>query len=61
MDKIENSIIAGGNMKKVKNLSDNTQSVDIIIKKARKQSFWISLSTGIVSSLIASAVFNYFV
>lgn len=33
---------------------------DVIIKQVRKNSFWVSLITGIVASLIASFIYNCF-
>ena len=46
--------------------SNNTNSGNIynettIIQKARKTAFWVSLIVGIISSLIATLIFEYLI
>lgn len=56
---ISNSIVAGRDVKKSSNANDSiVVNNSKIISKAKKQAFWVSLITGIVSSLIASFVFH---
>lgn len=58
---ISGSIVAGGNV--VGSVNANKSKVDndsAILEKARKQSFWISLIVGVISSLIASSIFYWF-
>ena len=59
-NKINGSIVANGNV--IGSVNANRSKVDndsAILEKARKQSFWISLIVGIVSSLIASIIFYW--
>ncbi len=62
MKDISNSIVAGRDVKKSSNV-DHSMVVNNskIITQAKKNAFWVSLITGIVSSLIASYVFHLIV
>lgn len=62
MENIKNSIVAGRDVLKAVNANDSEvkNSNNEIFHKAKKISFWVSLFTGIVSSLIASLIFHYF-
>lgn len=56
--KIKDSIVAGRDAIGVVNAKDSEVNNEVdILRKARIQSFWISLVVGIVSSLIASYIF----
>lgn len=58
--KIEKSIVAGGNVVKSVNSTDNDSSCHTtILKQVRAQSFWISLVVGVLSSIIASVIMHY--
>lgn len=54
---INNSMIAGGSIKD--SVNGNNNDYDKTIKQVRTTSFWISLFTGIASSLIASILYNW--
>lgn len=55
---IKDSIVAGRDAIGVVNAKDSEVNNEVdILRKARIQSFWISLIVGIVSSLIASYIF----
>lgn len=55
---IKDSIVAGRDAIGVVNAKDSEVNNEVdILRKARIQSFWISLVVGIVSSLIASYIF----
>lgn len=41
--------------------SGNTFNETIIIKKAKRTAFWTSLVVGIISSLIATLIFEYLI
>lgn len=57
---ISNSIVAGRDVKKSNNANDSTVvNNSKIISQAKKQAFWVSLVTGVLSSLIASLVFHF--
>lgn len=58
--KVENSVFAGGNIGKAKNRGNRIKGdeTSVSYSTVRKQSFWISLITGVISSIIASVVFN---
>lgn len=59
---IERSQVAGGDINGSVNANDSEVSNESkILKKARSQSFWISLLVGIISSLIASFLFHLFI
>lgn len=59
---ISNSIVAGRDVKKSSNANDSMViNNSKILVQARKQAFWISLITGVLSSLIASIAFNLIV
>ncbi len=59
---ISNSVIAGRDVKDSTNANDSIVVKNSkIISQAKKQAFWVSLFTGIVSSLIASFVFHLIV
>lgn len=59
---ISNSIIAGRDVKNSTNANDSlVVNNSKIISQAKKQAFWVSLVTGIVSSLIASFLFHLIV
>ena len=51
------SMIAGGSIND--SVNGNNNDYDKTIKQVQKTSFWISLVTGIISSLIASIVYNW--
>lgn len=57
---ISNSIVAGGNVKKSINVGDDNEIFNhsTVIREAKKQAFWVSLITGILSSLAASFIFS---
>lgn len=59
---ISNSIVAGRDVNKSSN-ANNSMVVNNskIISQVKKQAFWVSFVTGIVSSLIASFVFHLIV
>ncbi len=50
-------MIAGGSIND--SVNGNNNDYDKTIKQVQKTSFWISLVTGIISSLIASIVYNW--
>ena len=55
---ITGSIVAGRDVKHSSNTNDSVFiSHSKIMVQARKQAFWVSLITGILSSLIASIIF----
>lgn len=55
---INGSIVAGRDVKRSRNANDSViVSHSKLMAQARKQAFWVSLITGILSSLIASFVF----
>lgn len=54
---INQSMIAGGSIND--SVNGNNNYYDKTIKQVQKTSFWISLVTGIISSLIASIVYNW--
>ncbi len=59
---ISNSIVAGRDVKNSTNAKDSmVVNNSKIISQARKQAFWVSMITGIVSSLIASFIFHLIV
>lgn len=59
---ISNSIVAGRDVKKSSNANDSMVfNNSKIITQVKRQAFWVSLITGIVSSLIASFVFHFIV
>lgn len=59
---ISNSIVAGRDVKNSTNAKDSmVVNNSKIISQAKKQAFWVSLITGIVSSLIASFIFHLIV
>lgn len=59
---IKDSIVAGRDAIGVVNAKDSEVNNEVdILRKARIQSFWISLIVGIVSSLIASYIFHLLV
>ncbi len=59
---ISNSIVAGHDVKESVNANDSEViSQSKIISQVRKQAFWVSLVTGVISSLIASVIFNVLV
>lgn len=62
MKNINNSIVAGRDVSNAINANDSeVKNVNNeILHNAKKISFWVSLITGIVSSLIASLIFHYF-
>lgn len=59
---ISNSIVAG---RDVKNSTNAKESMVVnnskIISQAKKYAFWVSLITGVLSSLIASLIFHLLV
>lgn len=62
MKHINNSIVAGRDVSKAVNANDSeVKNVNNeILRNAKKISFWVSLITGILSSLIASLIFHFF-
>ena len=54
---VNQSMISGGSINDSGN--GNNNDYDKTIKQVQKTSFWISLVTGIISSLIASIVYNW--
>ena len=55
---ISNSIVAGGDVKDNINANDSeVVNNSKLLSKVRTQAFWVSLVTGILSSLIASYIF----
>ncbi len=54
---VNQSMIAGGSIND--SVNGNNNDYDKTIKQVQKTSFWISLVTGIISSLIASIVYNW--
>lgn len=55
---IKDSIVAGRDVVGSVNAKDSKVHNDVdILRKARHQSFWISLIVGVTSSLIASYIF----
>lgn len=62
IDNINGSIIAGGNVEESVNANNsNVINKQKILRDVKKTSFWISFLTGIVSSMIASCVFEYII
>ena len=56
---IHGSIVAGGDVTGSVNANNSEVSNEYkVLKEARKQSFWISLAVGIISSLIASVIYH---
>lgn len=56
---IKDSIVAGRDAIGAVNAKNSDVKNDVdILRKARIQSFWISLIVGVVSSLIASCIFH---
>ena len=58
---ISNSIVAGRDVMSSTNANDSeVVNNSKILAKARAQAFWVSLVTGVLSSLIASYIFYLF-
>ena len=59
---IKDSIVAGRDAIGVVNAKDSEVNNEVdILRKARIQSFWISLIVGIIASFIASYIFHLLV
>ena len=56
---VKGSIVAGRDVKNSVNANDSkVYNHSKIVSQARKQAFWVSLITGIVSSFIASVLYR---
>lgn len=56
---IDNSVIAGNKIKNAVNINNSDIDVISFARKIKKTAFWISLLTGIISSLMATIIFEY--
>ena len=64
MKSMQNSISAGGSIFGAVNKNNSYKETNVnidILAKARKEAFFVSLITGIISSFVASILFKIFV